>query len=246
MGYTDDDLYGWVTGFITFGFGLLAVGSGILYYFFKKILFRGFIWSHRAGGATMLILFAVHVFPSLSESPAIFTVYYLVVFAFFAELIIRALRLRHPSSPLQFEAITDDLFWLHIDVPSSTRWKAGQWTYLMSPQLGLFERHPFTIALVRALPPSSLNVNSEVPQQSIESHPLLLHSLVRLSFMVRKQKSRGNKSWTFKLWTLLKANSPISIYLDGPFASPATTLNSKSVQRSVLIGMFEFMFVISE
>jgi predicted ferric reductase len=173
----DYDLWGWASGSVAFALGCVAFLAGVVYWsashttLFAWFMFPRFIWLHRLGYLVtkepgcvcfvfvflgllffqmIFIVFPIHIYQSVAANPFGYVLCYAVCLFFVVELLWRVGHLAR-SSQCRMRLISEDLFWLEVSVPSSRDqqlYRSGQWVYLTVPRIGIFERHPFTIASV--------------------------------------------------------------------------------------------------
>ncbi len=244
------DLMPWATGGVGFGLGALAFFAGIVYWvgahtpMLGWFSFPRFIWLHRLGYLMILLMFPIHIWSSMLANPFGYVLAYAVYFMFLVELLWRVGHLAR-SSECRITVISQDLYWLDVEINSSRKqqlYKSGQWVYLTVPKLSIFERHPFTIAsVVKRSSSSSFVLASD---RYLEDERLLEddgeagpeHGTT-LRFLIKKQNGRGERSWTYRLHSKLTRHEHLSVYVDGPFSSPAMNVASRTVRRALLIGV---------
>ena len=101
--------------------------------------------------------------------------------------------------------ISEDLYWLEITVYNDwNEFVAGQWVYLTAPSISLFERHPFTVALViKQDRGADFELDDDSGMTEELSQDLLISGAkkrgTRLRFLVREQNNRQERSWTHRL-----------------------------------------------
>jgi hypothetical protein len=99
------------------------------------------------------------------------------------------------------------------------------------------ERHPFTIAAVKQAPHDAAMDTSINEEDRLLPGARSAGNMTVLSFLIKKQSGRGARSWTARLLEQLQAHQAVSIFVDGPFSSPAMNVSSSSVKYALLLGV---------
>jgi len=222
----------WVTGGVLMGFALIAFVAGTIYVnrntmcsCCSKFQFPVFLWLHRLG-YTCILLLPLHGWSTLKQDPLQWIIWMLVVSAWLCELFVRALRLAKGAS-YSIERVSERFFFLHIQISNkaASNFVAGQWCYLTLSKR-MYERHPFTIADTSSVLSSSGSINN-----NNDNHDD--NGTATLSFMIKVTDGRPS-SWTRMVY---EQSNIGSLFVDGPFSSPASNLFLPTVTHAVLIGV---------
>jgi hypothetical protein len=262
LGFSDSflDYWGWSSGFVGLGLAVGTITAGLIYWIslhsktglFKFFTFPIFIWLHRLGYIMILVQYPIHIFISLDTNPAGYFITYFVFLCFILEVLWRLFHCAK-TSECRMRTISPEFYWLEVTVPAARRreYRSGQWVYLTVPQISMLERHPFTIASVferrqeqlsGEFAKGGLSVNNGVNNNNEENEALLADAFAtssasNLRFLIKKTDVRKERSWTSRLYNRLLNGEPVSVYVDGPFSSPAMNITPKTVKRAVLIGV---------
>ena len=257
-GYTPYDLWWYISGFLGFGCGLIAIFAGLAYwiathtsYWSTFRSFPLFIWVHRFGYLMICVAYPIHIWPTVQTNPLSYILTYMVFLGFLLEILWRTFHLSR-SAECRIQKISPEFYWLEISTRSKKgAYLSGQWVYLTIPGIAVLERHPFTIAQVfdgrREQLPELASAENASESGGSDVDALLLNSggqpeafagpACNLRFLIKRCSDRGERSWTNRLYESLEAGETMNVYVDGPFASPASNITVNSVKRALLIGV---------